>query len=227
MDLVARGFCKTHLQMAKKTGYQMSKGDQKLFYETVNQVKKRSTALTEGDDGEIYDDEDDDGVSSSEEHVEGESPPPKKKAKKHQYATITKSRSSTASKKSEYLERKKRIVQFSVQMVTDLENSLKKGATVEKAVKMVSNHWKATLSKGVYKQCKERNKHERLEVIAAYSAKESQPAPSRKTAVQKRRRNNRWETLWLPNFVYGSAKCTLRAEWDAEKEISDPENINE
>ena len=141
MDLVARGFCKTHFKMVKKSGYEMSERDQKLFYETVNQVKRKSTALTEGDDGEIYDDEADDGVSSEEEHLEGESPPPKKKAKKHQYATSTKARSLTSSQNPAYLERKKQIIEYSLQMVTDLENRLKK-TTVEKAVKNVSAHWR-------------------------------------------------------------------------------------
>lgn len=226
MDLVARGFCKTHLNLVKKSGYEMSERDQKLFYETVNQVKRKSTALTEGDDGGIYDDEADDGVSSEEEHLEGESPPPKKKAKKHQYATSTKPRSPTLSQNSAYLERKKQIIEFSLQMVTDLENRLKK-STVERAVKNVSNHWKKMLSKSMYKLCKERNKDARLDLIAAYSARESHPAPSREIAVQKRRQNNRWESLWLPHFVYGSAKSTLRTGWDAEKEVADPENVNE
>lgn len=110
-------------------------------------------------------------------------------------------------------------------MVTDLEKLLKDGTKVERAVEIVSDHWKTNLKKGMYKLCKERNKEERKRLIKAYSAKESspapfrkisvpaysakesQPAPSRKIAVQKRRQNNRWESLWLPRFAVCVRLC--------------------
>lgn len=123
-------------------------------------------------------------------------------------------------KTSAYFEKKKRIQQYSLQMVQDLEQRLKSGTSVRKAVKIVSGHWKNKLTPSEFRMCREKNDDDMNALILQYrrieESQTQQTSTSKKPLEEREHTTNRWKDLFMPSFKFGSV---LTAEWDKEEEI--------
>jgi len=217
MDLVARGFCKTHLKIARRQGYEMPARTKRFCYETVSQAKRKLLSLVDGDDGDIFENEVGDESSSDENQFGSQSMHVKRKAKTQHPAASNVARKSKPFKGTEYFEKKRQIEEYSSQMEADFEKRLTAGDKVEKALKIVTNFWKSQLSTGIYKKCRDKANIKFRSLILTYTQKKELTA-SGKDSFKRRRRSGRWENLFLPNFTFGSV---LTTDWDEEREIRD------
>eukprot|EP00557_Chaetoceros_sp_GSL56_P006897 CAMPEP_0176498442 /NCGR_PEP_ID=MMETSP0200_2-20121128/12321_1 /TAXON_ID=947934 /ORGANISM="Chaetoceros sp., Strain GSL56" /LENGTH=902 /DNA_ID=CAMNT_0017896645 /DNA_START=142 /DNA_END=2847 /DNA_ORIENTATION=+ len=234
-DLVARGFCNKHFKIAKQISRDsLSENKKAMFYETARETEEmKGTSLKSGKDAEIFDDDssfeddnyvDDDDMhdvveldkedlirpptgtlkrklieSSRIPHSHLSSPPKKTKPTKNRVGP------NVSGKTSAYLEKKKRIQQYSLLMVKDLESRLKSGTSVRKAVKIVSSHWKNKLTESEFRMCREKNDDDMNALISQYKRIEEShmQQASRKALVERDRKNNRWKDLFMPSFKFG------------------------
>jgi hypothetical protein len=240
-DLVARGFCNKHFKLAKNIGEEALSENNKLsYYETAVETGRTiSTSLKSGEDAEIFDDDSsfDEAMSTdgssfeANEEIVRNIPPlagnlkrktsdssrlsqnlqPLNQKKRKQNTSFVGPK--VSGKTSVYLEKKKRIQQYSLLMVQDLEKRLKSGTSVRKAVKIVSNHWKNKLTESEFKMCREKNDDDMNALILLYRRQEESKT---EVATKKERKSGRWKHLFMPSFKFGS---TLTTEWDKEEEI--------
>lgn len=242
-ELVSRGYCNKHFKIANKISQEsLSENKKSMYYETVRETEQTAShSLKSGKDGDLFDDdssfEDDNYVDyapgdadeealirpskdtlkrkiSDSSRIPQSLSPQKKKMK-----NASRLGPKVSGKTSAYFEKKKRIQQYSLQMVQDLESRLKSGTSVRKAVKIVSSHWKNKLTESEFRMCRDKNDDDMNALIVQYrrmEEKQMQQA-SRKALVERDRKNSRWKHLFMPSFKFGA---TLTAEWDLEEEIS-------